>query len=168
VGLRPACHPNYTRNWKIVSALADYLGQLATPEDIETVLDGWSRDDERKGQIQVLDGLATEIDGLKEQRKRLALDRAGGAMDAQMYRETDNVILKQLEARQARRVETERALEALPNLDRQRKILEHLAANFPALVERTEPPEMSQLLMEGGLRVWCEDTEAVAVERGDW
>ena len=113
-----------------------------------------------------LQGLAADIERLEAQRKRLALDRATGTMDAAMYRETDNVILGQLEAHESRRIEMERALESLPDTEYQRQILERLAADFPRIVEHAEPAELSRLLQDAGFRVWCEDCEVVGVERG--
>ena len=161
------CHSNHVAARKIIAALVTYLERLQSPERIEAALEEWGQDEQREGLRAELGELGADIERLEAQRKRLALDRATGTMDATMYRETDNVILQQLEAHESRLMEMERELESLPDVAYQREILGRLAFEFPRIVQAAEPTELSKLLQDAGFKVWCEDREVVRVERGD-
>jgi DNA invertase Pin-like site-specific DNA recombinase len=160
------CHNNFVVERRIVEAMVAYVQELQNPENIEAALEEWGQDDERDGLLAELEGLKEDVERLEAQRKRLALDRATGTMDAAMYRETDNVILRQLEAHEVRRVETERALESLPDADYQRDLLGRLAEGFPLIVQTVEAAEVAKLLRDAGFRVWCEDSRVVEITRG--
>jgi len=165
-GLRPLpCHANTVTERKLIVALGVYLAELRTDEAIEAALGEWKPDHQPARLVQELDELGKLGERLGDQRKRLALDRAAGTMDAQMYRQTDDALLAQLEASQEQAIAIQRQLDALPDRDAQRDTLRQLASGFHRMLAHAEPAEVSRLLQDAGLRIWCEEREVVGVGR---
>ena len=150
------CHSNTVPEWRVVDAIAGWLDSHTTPERIEETLQRWGAGDS-ENLANDLDHKRAEAETLTRQRDRLAMDRASGAMDAEMYRRTDDRLLGQLDEVRRRIVELERAREMAPDLDERRAILQSLAEGFRLIMAVLEPAEVSQALQAAGIVVLIEE-----------
>ena len=150
-----SCHTNCIREEAITAALLAWLEHLATPGAIDHAFAATSDTNlEALGQdLETAGALAAD---LSAQRQRIALDRARGLMDGEMYRYTDDGLLAKLEAARLAVQQCRRQIAALPDQDTRRRGLAELVREFPALLDLLEPAEVSRLLQTAGVRIWCE------------
>ena len=158
------CHPNLISEHVAVQALwqaladmrADLpasvehiLNQIGSPQAIET-----ARRDLRAAEHLVHD--------LERQRERLALALAGGALDAAMYRQTDDSLLTRLAAAQACAAELRQQYDALPDLDERRERMFDLVEHCDELFAG-EPAAVAKRLQDAGLRLLIEEHQVVGL-----
>lgn len=157
------CHWNGVREEVIVRAVRDWLTQ---PEQIDAALAELAQGpdlDELAGEIHKV---RARMDQLQAERRRLTDAVATGAMDAQMYREADDVRLAQIDNALARVAELERQAEAVPDVAQRREQLEALAWSFPVLVVEQPATEVARALAATGIRIWCDGGEVVRIVAG--
>ena len=136
----------------MVFALRDWL---VKPEQIEASLQELASGPDLDGINTELDSLKKRIATLEQERRRLTDMAASGSMDAIMYREADNLRLRQLDAATARIDELERQADAIPDVEERREMLEALAWSFPVLVLEHDPPDVARALAAARVRIWC-------------
>jgi hypothetical protein len=83
-----------------------------------------------------------------------------------VYREVDDDLLAKLEAEQQRAGELAQQVEALPDPDQRRAMLEGLAAEWEEILEAEDPAVLSTRLREAGIRVLVEEGAVVRIAIG--
>jgi len=156
------CHPNHILERDIQDAVVGFLaGALARADQVEALID--SRVLPRHGLQAQLADLDARQEEIAAQRARLALALAAGGMDVQMYRQTDDSLLGELDGVNAAYQSIELRLAALPSPQQQRATMNLLAQSLPGLWQMP-PREAAALLQAVGLYVWCENRKISRIE----
>jgi len=147
------CHYNYILESDVISALADFLQELAGPAALDHAL---SQIDDVAPLERDLAEVARHLEDLARRRERLALALAAGQMDLQIYRTTDDRLLADVTTLETERTHHQQLIAAAPDLDARRDALQSLAQMFPDLVAHAPAPRVRTLLQNAGLRIEIE------------
>ena len=152
-----ACHPNHILESKAVAEVAKFLQWLTTDGALDQVLaeqgDGTEVEQMRVEQARAQNA----VEDLENRKVRAGHAFAAGDMEISVYRQVNAELNEQLESEQATAERLSSILGAMPDLDERRSTLETLAANFSALLETREPPEIATMLQQAGIRVYIEE-----------
>lgn len=163
---RELCHSNHMPERKVTEAITGFLEWLATEENLAAALEIWTAG---PGEDLLSEDLARArhlIEAVGAQRRRLGLALAAGKLDFDLYRDLDDGLLAKLAAEEHRALTLAEALEALPDIEERRALLQNLAGSFSGLIEKADPETVAVLLQNAGLRVFCEEGEVVEVRLG--
>lgn len=158
-----ACHPNLVFEADVLAYLTDWLRDIADPADQEAFLAELEDRPQEAGLRRDLAAASANIDGYKDQRRRLGHALASGAMDLDLYRQVDGEIRTKLDAEELRWQELRIAIEALPDIEQYRAILGELTANLDYYMAQAEPTVVARALQEAGIRVLVEDSQPIEV-----
>jgi DNA invertase Pin-like site-specific DNA recombinase len=151
-GGRRGCHRNYIREDKALEAVAEFLESLLTDEVMDAALGELAPDAALGAEMDALDARAADLEG---RRRRLAEAYAAGVMDLEVYGATDDDVKRQLAAAQLRRRQVQAELDAIPDLQDRRAILQELVGDVAALLAGP-PGHVAAQLRHAGIRVVAE------------
>jgi len=156
------CHGNHVLDEDARHAVDQFLASaLSDNAQVERLIQAQAgpRAD-LKAELAALDGRQEEI---AAQRQRLALALAAGGMDVQMYRQTDDALLDELDGVNAAYQSAETRLGAHLGPDEWRTVIDETVEALPYLWEM--PPRKAAAILQAiGLYVWCENGEVTLVE----
>jgi len=158
-----ACHSNRIPEHRITSAAAAFLETLSTAEALDAALASIGTNDDAARLAADLVTARRLADELVGQRRRLALAYAAGKMELGIYATADEDITHRLGSEERRATELQLAIAAMPDIATRRAELEHIAADFPAIVERAPPAEVSAILQRAGVRIEIEQHRVISV-----
>ncbi|MBD3305302.1 hypothetical protein GF348_02935 [candidate division KSB3 bacterium] len=164
---RGDCHNNATRYSRIEEALLNFLRALDNPEAIVNAI---HQNQPNAQQIaQELESTMKNLEALRKQRTRLALDRAKGDMDIDVYRAADNELLDRLDAAEELADELRIQMNEAPNLDQQIesvRTISELTKENPEWLNTIPVREGQTLLQNAGIVIRCQDTNVVSISIG--
>jgi DNA invertase Pin-like site-specific DNA recombinase len=161
---RGDCHCNLTHYTEIKAALLDFLRQLDNPEAILSAIHENQPNTDRIA--RELQNTRQKIEDLHDQRKRLALDRAQGNMDIDIYRAADDELLDRLTRAEDHAQTLQSQLDAAPDLEQQIasvKSITQLTKEEPEWLDAIPVQEGQTLLRRAGIKIRCRDNSVVSV-----
>lgn len=161
-----ACHPNHIREPAAVAAVGEFFQWLATPEVLDEALAELGAGQEGAALRAELAEAEAQAARLEARKVRLGHAYAAGDMEISVYRQVNADLSGQLEAAQAEAAELARVVEALPDVETRRALLEGLVDRFAAVLAEREPAEVATLLQQAGVRVEVEEGEVVRIRLG--
>jgi DNA invertase Pin-like site-specific DNA recombinase len=157
------CHPNYIQMDVVRAEVSAYLAGLDDPQKVAAELAEGPDQDRIEARLAEIEKQAAASE---PKRKRLALAFASGAMDMEMYRETDDQILvdlsrledeaEELRLELAQVVDPEQLFGAIQDV---RWLLDEGMDELPGI-------EVATALRSIGLRLLIEEREVVAIRIG--
>lgn len=151
-----SCHHNNIPEHRILSEISTFLDWLATPARLDQALDELAANPDHD-RIQVeLDQVLHTVRDCEQQRQRLVLALAAGQLHADLYRDADDLLLDRLNRARQRASELQQLLDARPDPQARRELLDLLIREFPSLLAHADPAELAALLQQAGIRVEIE------------
>ena len=156
------CHANHVLDEDARRAVEQFLASaLSDNAQIEGLIQAQAEPRaDLEAELSALDARQEEI---ATQRQRLALALAAGGMDVQMYRQTDDALLDELDGVNAARQSAEMRLQTQPGPAQRRTAIDDILEALPYLWE-IPPRKAATMLQNVGLYVWCEGGEVLGVE----
>jgi len=159
-----SCHPNHVPESTVQDALTAFLGDAFADADRVQRLAA-SQTGPRTELEAALPDLDARLEDIAERRQRLALALAAGHLDAQMYRQTDDALLDELDGVNAARQSVEAQLEAVPSVEQQVVTMTRLVEALDTLWEMP-PRKAAAMLQAVRVKVLCEDGQVVRTAFG--
>ncbi len=154
------CHPNHIYEYKVWSALNDFLLSVVTVEDLNELLVQESTPDRAERRLEEIKALLAEYE---TQRRRLADALAVGHMQSDMYAEKDNDLLERIGKLHAERAQlARRKVRAVP-VARRFASMEEVEVLLRQGMANAAPHEINVLLLEAGIRIEVEGGEVQSI-----
>jgi len=156
-----SCHPNHVLESIVQDALTAFLADAFADADRVQRL-AMSQTGPRTELEAALPSLDARLEDIAQRRQRLALALAAGHLDPQMYRQTDDALLDELDGVNAARQSVEAQLEAVPSVEQQVVTMTRLVEALDSLWEMP-PRQAAAMLQAVRVRVLCEDGQVLRV-----
>jgi DNA invertase Pin-like site-specific DNA recombinase len=167
--LLPDCHPNHVQEAVVIEAVEKALALLSTDKEIDAALAQVAP--EAADLEREVERARRAMQTVEEKRTRLALVLAEGQMSAGVYRDADDDLVTELERAAQTLAGAQRRLVAVPDLGERRRALvalrDMMLAGQPSGWLKARPiATVRPLLLQVGIRVFCEDREILKVAVG--
>jgi len=155
-----SCHPNHVRVGELYTAVEQSIGLLTNPAIIREVVRRSIPD--RLAAEERVERLLTRVEGLETTRDRLTRLVAEGSVKPDVYRRSDDDLLREIESVERTCRELEARLAAVPDVDEYVASVQGAAKHLRSREWRGSEV-VRQALVRSGLRVFCDGGKVVGV-----